>query len=395
MIKEYEIIVLCVFFVVWLISMIHSRRILWLRKQAEKAVSKEPIPAQQLPGLSVILTTYNQEELLRKHLPLMLEQEYPAEFEVIVVDMNSSDETLQYLEQTEKRYHNLHYTSVPNSSRNVSVMRLAITLGMKAAANDWTILTNASCAPKSHHWLKQMGQACVEKEETNIVIGYTSIKRNRFKNARKARFFHFWQQIRNLRYATRHGAYRAEANNLGYRRSFFLQNKGFMEGNRLQAGATEILVNHNSTRANTTICVHPEAVVEVDLPHNEGWWRQERLFFMETRSHFRHKNPYRMQYLGSSLLIWLLTLTTFTAIATFALSLPDWYAVGIIAAITVFWQINSFHRIVCYNKVCKTMGEHTFSPLLPYFLHTIIWWDIAAWIQWRMTPKRTFHIKPL
>jgi len=92
---EYEIIILAVFIVVWIISMIRNRRVMWVCKQAEKELSKAPLAASQLPPLSVILTTYNQEEALRRNLPLILEQEYPADYEVIVVDMNSTDDTKQ------------------------------------------------------------------------------------------------------------------------------------------------------------------------------------------------------------------------------------------------------------------------------------------------------------
>lgn len=394
MLAEYEIVVLGVFVAVWFIAMIRNRNAQWVRKQVKKELAKAALPVTQLPPISVILTTYNQEEALRNHLPLILEQEYP-DFEVIVVDMNSTDETAQYLEQTAKRYPNLHCTSIPSTSRNVSTIRLALTLGMRAATNEWTLLTNASCHPVSHHWLRSMGQTCAENEQAGIVLGYARLLRDKRHNARRARFFHFWQQIRNLRYATHHGAYRAEATNLCYRKSLFLQNKGFTEGNRLQAGATEMLVNQNSTRANTAICLHPESIVEQDTPHTEGWWAQERLFFMETRSHFQHKYPYRLQYFCSIMLTWLFTLTTLASIGVFAFKLPDFLAIVIISAIAFLWQIHSFQRIIGYSKACKSLGEHTFAPLLPLFLHLIPLWDITAWIKWKFTPKRTFQIKPI
>lgn len=407
---EYEIVILAAFIAVWIISMIRNRRVMWVCKQTEKELAKAPLSASQLPPLSILLTTYNQEDALRRNLPLILEQEYPIDYEVIVVDMNSTDDTKQYLEQSAKRFPNLHFTSVPSSSRNVSTLRVALTLGMRAAINDWTVITNASCHPTSHYWLRQMGQACAENESAGIVLGYTRLLRDKRHNARRARFFHFWQQIRNLHYTTHHGAYRAEATNLCYRKSLFLQNKGFTDGNRLQAGAIEMLVNQNSTRANTAICLHPDSIVEQDTPHIEGWWAQERLFFMETRSHFHRRYPYRLQYFCSTLLTWLFTLTALTAVVTFALPaitsvvtlttplpdmLPDLLPIVIASFVVILWQIHSFQRTYCYSRAGKSLGEHTFAPLLPLHLHLIPIWDFTAWMRWKLAPKRTFYIKPL
>jgi len=403
---EYEIIILAVFIVVWIISMIRNRRVMWVCKQAEKELSKAPLAASQLPPLSVILTTYNQEEALRRNLPLILEQEYPADYEVIVVDMNSTDDTKQYLEQTAKRFSNLHYTSVPSSSRNVSTLRVALTLGMRAALNDWTVLTNASCHPTSHYWLRQMGQTCAENESAGIVLGYTRLLRDKRHNARRARFFHFWQQIRNLHYTTHHGAYCAEATNLCYRKSLFLQNKGFTDGNRLQAGAIEMLVNQNSTCKNTAICLHPDSIVEQDTPPTEGWWAQERLFFMETRSHFRKRYPYRVQYFFSTLLTWMFTLAFLATVAAFTVpaitsitsqptSIRSLLPAIILSLVVILWQIHSFQRTYYYSKASKSLGERNFAPFLPIYLHLIPLWDLTAWIRWKYAPRRTFYIKPL
>ena len=41
------------------------------------------------PPLTIVVTAHNQAEELRKHLPTLLLQDYPAEFEVVVVDMAS------------------------------------------------------------------------------------------------------------------------------------------------------------------------------------------------------------------------------------------------------------------------------------------------------------------
>ena len=58
--------------------------------------------AENLPRLSLIITTSNQDYLLQKNLPAVLEQDYP-DFEVVVVDDNSTDETADILQQLQNR----------------------------------------------------------------------------------------------------------------------------------------------------------------------------------------------------------------------------------------------------------------------------------------------------
>ena len=56
------------------------------------------VPSGHQPGMSVVIAASDQEALLAKHLPLILQQDYP-DFEVIVVDDNSKDDTKELLER--------------------------------------------------------------------------------------------------------------------------------------------------------------------------------------------------------------------------------------------------------------------------------------------------------
>ena len=90
------------------------------------------------PGFSVIIATSDQEELLAKHLPYLLKQDYP-DFEVIVVDDNSKDDTKELLERLSQQYPNLYMTHTSDSIRYISHKKLALTLGIKAAKKEWVV----------------------------------------------------------------------------------------------------------------------------------------------------------------------------------------------------------------------------------------------------------------
>ena len=57
----------------------------------------------ETPPLSIVIAAHNQATALRRHLPEILAQEYER-FEVIVVDMRSTDETKDVLERLELQH---------------------------------------------------------------------------------------------------------------------------------------------------------------------------------------------------------------------------------------------------------------------------------------------------
>ena len=116
-------------------------------------------------------------------MPKILNQAYP-EFEVIVVNDDSTDDSKDILSVLETQYKNLYHTYVPEGSRNLSHKKLALTLGIKAARYDIVVFTNANCDPRNNEWLATIARNFVPG--IDIVLGYTAIER---KEKEK---FSFW-----------------------------------------------------------------------------------------------------------------------------------------------------------------------------------------------------------
>ncbi|MBQ8051114.1 MAG: glycosyltransferase [Bacteroidaceae bacterium] len=390
MIQEVSIILLC-YVLLWALVMLRAygyRRLGLMVAEAEA----EPI-ASELPPMSVIVTTRDQCGLLRRNLPLILEQEYSADFEVIVVDMNSTDDTSLLLENLQERYPHLHVVGVPPSARNISPVRLALTLGIRSANHDWTVLTQADCQPASPHWLARLGQACQRDKATQMVLGLTRFQGCRGWNGIRLRFFRTWQQMLHLPYARRYGAYRCEGTNLCYRRSFFLAHRGFADDSNLLVGATDIMVNHQSTPQNTALCLHPDSFMLKQAPRYVRWWYQERLFFMETRRHFRRRRLYRLFYFRHVLQTWAFTLATLALVA-FALSIkPLTLSLLPLVLCPLLWLVHAFYRARWFGVTTRALGERSFTFSLPLLLHLVLLWDIAARLRWRFTKRQTFQKK--
>lgn len=368
--------VVFLFFVLWGLSMLRCYRYLYIPRMVAQAKA-EPLPEpSSLPPLSVIVVAHEQCDTLRQHLPSILEQDYPRGFEVIVVDMNSKDDTADYLESLAKRYPHLHISRTPDSARNVSPIRLALTLGIRAASHDWVVLTQADCKPVSSHWLTRLGQQCMR--EGKQVVGGNTITDHFLTN---------WRQLFYLPYANRHGAYTTTGTNLCYRRSLFLSHRGFADDTHLLTGAVEIMVNHYSNRSNTTICLHPDAFVRQDRPAYTGRWRRDQLFFMEAQSHF-HRKLMRMAWIAEILTLWVVTLSFVVAIGS---EIQLFHRPRMAAGIGLFALFYYIWYAFCVHRAFRALHLPASILFLPFLLHTAAIADILGWLRWCFTRKRTFH----
>lgn len=123
---------------------------------------------------SVIMTVYDEARKLEENLPLFLEQDYETGYEVIVVDESSTDDTVDVLKLQKAKYPHLYTTFLPKPNRLVTRQRLALTLGVKAAKNEWIIFTDIQTPPPSDQWLKELTEFTVEG--TTLLLGYINRK---------------------------------------------------------------------------------------------------------------------------------------------------------------------------------------------------------------------------
>jgi glycosyltransferase involved in cell wall biosynthesis len=99
------------------------------------------------------MVVHNQGEMLEHNLPLFLSQPCQTTYEVIVVDDTSTDNTSDVLKQLKEEYPNLYTTFMPVSVPNPSRLRLAMTVGIKAAKGEWIVLANIQRPPTSPEWI--------------------------------------------------------------------------------------------------------------------------------------------------------------------------------------------------------------------------------------------------
>lgn len=221
-----------------------------IKQQTAKTETGTEPPAP----VSVVILAHNQAASLRRNLPAILEQDY-EQYEVIVVNNASTDETEDVLQALEFKYPHLHHTFTPSSARYISRKRLSITIGFKAARHDWVLLTEADCRPQTPYWIADMSKSF--SPHTQMVLGYANYAAQNTRLSRESVFFRLYHQMQYLPWAAHHQAYRGSLCNLAYRKSHFIAHRGFADDINLVSGAAELLVNRHSTADNTAVNLLP------------------------------------------------------------------------------------------------------------------------------------------
>ena len=107
---------------------------------------------------SIILAVHNKADKLEQNLPAFLETATEAGAQVIVVDDMSSDETPDVLTRIKGEHPDVLYTTfLPESVIiNPSRLRLAFSVGAKAAKTPYVILADIERPPRNVGWLYGM-----------------------------------------------------------------------------------------------------------------------------------------------------------------------------------------------------------------------------------------------
>lgn len=135
-------------------------RILFKKKPA----TYDPVP------VSIIYTVRNEEERLRNNLPPLLSIN-SSEFEVIVVDDVSQDNTLQVLGMMRERSDRLKVTMLHQETRYS--VKMAQNIAIKASGYDWILQAPITYENATPEWIGDITSALSDKK--NVVIGFSGI----------------------------------------------------------------------------------------------------------------------------------------------------------------------------------------------------------------------------
>jgi len=335
---------------------------------------EEIIPAN-IP-ISVIISARNEADNLHTYLPAILEQNYP-DYEVIVVNDCSYDNSYVVLEKFEKQYPHLKVVTITEHDRFKTGKKFALTLGIKAAKNEHLLFTDADCKPASPNWVARM--AANFTTGAQIVIGYSPyFKTGGLLNA-FIRFETLKSAINYLSAALVGNPYMGIGRNLGYTKTLFFNAKGFAAHMHILAGDDDLFVNQNATADNSIVEIHPESFTYTPSKTTvESWFRQKKRHLGVGKYYkSKHRRFLTFDALTGGLFYLLLTLClVFNFEPILALS------------IFIFRLVLQY---LIYNKIFKKLDSSKLLPYLPgldvfYYAYLNIFGFIASFIkttQWK------------
>lgn len=241
------------------------------RDKSKKAVEGE--------GVSVILTSNNRAEELKKNLEYYLQQDYP-EFEVIVVDECSEDETQEVLAGFQQRYPRLRTTRIFPETKFRSTKKLAINIGILAARYDILLFSEIDSRPANTGWIRSM-QAYFTPD-TAVVVGYANYAVSGKGNIirRGLRFLRFLKMLLLIK----SGCYvLGNGRNMGYRKQFYIAKRGFSKNSQSYLGYDNEMVKTLSELGKVKINKEQASFITINDENNKTWREDSAYYYINKR----------------------------------------------------------------------------------------------------------------
>lgn len=223
------------------------------------------------PSVSIIIAAKNELENLQELIPVLMEQEYP-DFELIIAINNSTDKSEEFLKGMKNTDDRIKFLTILNTPDTISPKKYSLEKAINLADNEILLFTDADCRPNSSKWIEKM----VSQLEGDIVLGYSPyFEENSLLND-FIQYETFQTGILYLGLATIGKPTLGVGRNLLYRKSLFINNKGFENHLDSWSGDDDLFVNQVASKTNTRISISEDSFV-YSIPKKEwlSWAKQK------------------------------------------------------------------------------------------------------------------------
>nr|WP_321522188.1 glycosyltransferase [uncultured Macellibacteroides sp.] len=262
---------------------------------------------KNFPPVSVIVYAKNESENLKRNLPSLLSQNYP-DYEVIVINDGSTDESDEVLKILENDNKHLYHTYIPENVKYLSRKKLALTVGIKAAKHDILLFTEANCFPQSENWVASM--AGKFSEGVDLVIGFCAYEDKRGFFHKLAAYDNLMIGIQYIASALIRHPFMGYGRNLAYRRQLFFDHKGYYKSLNLHAGDDDLFVNEAATPQNTRVVFSPDSITRMIAIDQFKVWKEMKVSRAATQkfyhgfslTFYRIESVSRILFLGTAII---------------------------------------------------------------------------------------------
>jgi len=333
---------------------------LWAYNRRPKTSRDTTASHQDLPGVSVVIAAKNESENLTRHLPGILNQDYPK-YEVILINDQSTDGSDFIINDFLKEYPQL----VSFSTVDKKGKKNALSLGIQNAKYPWILCTDADCNPNSEHWIKSMIRT---HANADLILGYGPYQPcSSFLNA-FIEYETWYIAVQYMSAALQNCAYMGVGRNLCFRKSAWEEVGGYQSHKELRSGDDDLLVSALASKR-VQIETDPKSwVFSIPSDSIKKLWQQKRRH-LSTAASYSLKHQVLLFFSFASVLL-VYSLTVFhCAKGNFFVLIP----------LIVRWIYMYF---VSYGWM-KSLGVMRLWPSIPfwdfllvvyYFIHGVFFW---------------------
>ncbi len=271
-------------FLLILVAGLYLSRFFWDLVMCRYFFLKKKAPANpEKPSFSVLMAIRNEASNLKNNLPSLLSSEYPH-YEVVVVDDFSQDQSFSILGLTRAKYRHLRLSGLNQEIRYST--KQALNIGVKAAENDWIILTDPSVANYPAGWLFSFAERTGGSH--NLIVGYTGITPGKGWLHRLYRNELFFQQFQSFAWIACRMGFVAEETNLAFLKKKYFDTRGFAGAMNDLYQNMERVVNAFISAKKTTVNLSQEGVIR----KNPGITREAFRERILKSIHIKRKLPF-------------------------------------------------------------------------------------------------------
>ncbi len=348
-----------VIFIIFLISALIQLIYYW-KIFGGFAFYKKPQKFAMDRAVSVVISARDEYLNLKKNLPYLLEQDYP-DFEVVVVNDSSTDDSDDLLKDFSKKYNNLKVVKLKENLNFFSGKKFPLSLGIKSAKNELIILTDADCRPKSSKWIASIEANFSDNKE--IVLAYGGYENKKGLLNKIIRFDTILIAIQYFSFAIMGKPFMGVGRNLAYRKSLFYKNKGFISHYKINSGDDDLFINSVANKQNTSVEFHPDSHT-ISAPETSFWrWIKQKRRHLLTWKHYKTKFKFLLGGFSVSQGLFYLT---------FVFLLANLYNIIIVLSVYLLRLISQLFILKKSFSQLKERNLLWFSPILEIFFMLLI-----------------------
>lgn len=254
---------------------------------------QEVQPDRDLP-VSIVVCGRNESTALQHLIPLLMDQDH-REFELVVVNDRSDDDTWEVLQWMRPQYPRLKPVNIQADEKFSYGKKIALGVGVRSAKHPHVLVTDADCLPTGRDWVSLM--AAGFKGGKQIVIGHSPYERKDGLTSLLERYDGFTKAVQYISFAQAGFPYMGVGRNMAFTSELFFTAKGQHRHRQLMSGDDDLFINEVARARNTAAIADGGAYMTTRATPDLATW------FRRKRRHYTTAQYYRF---GHQLLLTLL-----------------------------------------------------------------------------------------